>query len=429
MYVSENTPPKRGAEAERRNWNRRHIMTKQEYMKMLQEKLESFGQGLQEEILEDYRQHFAEGEKSGKSAEEIIEELGNIEEMIRELPEEEVPEEFAKSAMEPVNKADDAGQKVADHLENTDRNVRDTEMKRTFSYSGYYKSVVLEGKTANVYVGRSEDDSIHVEYEAKGVRSQLNYEYYQYEEDGTFYAGVKRKKGMRDESDNEDKLVKVTLFGHTIISYGNISNFSSDGQLIKLTVKVPTSVPKLNVKVGSGNVFVSGLEVESFEGSSGSGNVKLEQFVADRMKAHTGSGNISADHVEFISGNLETGSGNVNGDMIKGRDLRCGTGSGNIRLDAAVAEYQLGTGSGNIKVKAVGATERASLGTGSGGVKIELEGIKGMAATVRSGSGSIRLGWNGEEDRKVKNGTYAYGDSSCKINVTTGSGSIKVFGK
>ncbi len=391
MYVSENTPPKRGAEAERRNWNRRHIMTKQEYMKMLQEKLESFGQGLQEEILEDYRQHFAEGEKSGKSAEEIIEELGNIEEMIRELPEEEVPEEFAKSAMEPVNKADDAGQKVADHLENTDRNVRDTEMKRTFSYSGYYKSVVLEGKTANVYVGRSEDDSIHVEYEAKGVRSQLNYEYYQYEEDGTFYAGVKRKKGMRDESDNEDKLVKVTLFGHTIISYGNISNFSSDGQLIKLTVKVPTSVPKLNVKVGSGNVFVSGLEVESFEGSSGSGNVKLEQFVADRMKAHTGSGN--------------------------------------IRLDAAVAEYQLGTGSGNIKVKAVGATERASLGTGSGGVKIELEGIKGMAATVRSGSGSIRLGWNGEEDRKVKNGTYAYGDSSCKINVTTGSGSIKVFGK
>ena len=366
-------------------------MTKQEYMKMLQEKLESFGQGLQEEILEDYRQHFAEGEKSGKSAEEIIEELGNIEEMIRELPEEEVPEEFAKSAMEPVNKADDAGQKVADHLENTDRNVRDTEMKRTFSYSGYYKSVVLEGKTANVYVGRSEDDSIHVEYEAKGVRSQLNYEYYQYEEDGTFYAGVKRKKGMRDESDNEDKLVKVTLFGHTIISYGNISNFSSDGQLIKLTVKVPTSVPKLNVKVGSGNVFVSGLEVESFEGSSGSGNVKLEQFVADRMKAHTGSGN--------------------------------------IRLDAAVAEYQLGTGSGNIKVKAVGATERASLGTGSGGVKIELEGIKGMAATVRSGSGSIRLGWNGEEDRKVKNGTYAYGDSSCKINVTTGSGSIKVFGK
>ena len=48
-------------------------MTKQEYMQNLQEKLERFGQELQEEILEDYRQHFAEGENEGKSQEEIIE--------------------------------------------------------------------------------------------------------------------------------------------------------------------------------------------------------------------------------------------------------------------------------------------------------------------------------------------------------------------
>ena len=41
-------------------------MTKLEYMKKLQEKLEKFGKELQEEILEDYRQHFAEGENEGK---------------------------------------------------------------------------------------------------------------------------------------------------------------------------------------------------------------------------------------------------------------------------------------------------------------------------------------------------------------------------
>ena len=34
-------------------------MTKAEYMKKLQEKLEQFNQGLQEEILEDYEQHFS----------------------------------------------------------------------------------------------------------------------------------------------------------------------------------------------------------------------------------------------------------------------------------------------------------------------------------------------------------------------------------
>ena len=57
------------------------VMNKQEYMKKLQERLENFGKELQEEIMEDYRQHFAEGENEGKSEEEIIEELGNIEEM------------------------------------------------------------------------------------------------------------------------------------------------------------------------------------------------------------------------------------------------------------------------------------------------------------------------------------------------------------
>ena len=38
------------------------VMNKQEYMKKLQERLENFGKELQEEIMEDYRQHFAEGE-------------------------------------------------------------------------------------------------------------------------------------------------------------------------------------------------------------------------------------------------------------------------------------------------------------------------------------------------------------------------------
>ena len=396
-------------------------MTKLEYMTKLQEKLEKFGKELQEEILEDYRQHFVEGESEGRSEEEIIEELGNIEEMIRELSEEDLPEGFTQldAGKEPDREKDvEAGQ-----------DVRNTDLKKSFSYSAYYKGIVLDGKVANVIVNRSEDDKIHVDYEAKGISNQLNYEFFQHEEDGIFYAGVKRRKGGRDEGDGGEKLVKVTLFGRTIISYGNIGGFGGDGQNITLTVRIPKGVPRLTVKVGSGNINVSRLELEAFEGISGSGNVVLDEMVADRMKAHCGSGNIKVSHTEFISGSLDTGSGNVKAEMIKGRDLKCGTGSGNIRLDAAVAEYQLGTGSGNIKVKAVGATERASLGTGSGGVKIELEGIKGMAATVRSGSGSIRLGWNGEEDRKVKNGTYAYGDSSCKINVTTGSGSIKVFGK
>lgn len=404
-------------------------MTKQEYMASLQEKLERFGRELQEEILEDYRQHFTEGENEGKSDEEIIEELGNIEEMIRELSEDDLPKEFTQRAMEQGKLCESAGQEVSRAGEAADREPKDTDLKRTFSYSGFYKAMVLEGKVANVRVERSEDDQIHVEYEAKGVSSQMNYEYYQYEEDGVFYAGVKRRKGARDEGDNEEKMVKVTLFGRTIISYGNVGSFSVGGQNITLTVRVPRSVPKLTAKVASGNVDISGIELESLEAHSASGNVGVEQVVADRLKAHTASGNVKVEHTEFISGNFDTGSGNVKAQMVKGRDLHCGTGSGNIVMDCAVAEYQLSAGSGNIEVKAVGASERVDMSTGSGRIKLYLEGIQGMEATVRSGSGKVQIGWGEEEEQTVKNGTYVYGNSSCKVRANTGSGRIKILGR
>ncbi len=399
-------------------------MTKQEYMALLQGRLESFGKGLQEEILEDYRQHFAEGEKQGKTEAEIIEELGNIEEMIRELSEEDLSGEFVRGNMP---QGDAAGQELQETASGEDSDSGKTWTRRSFAYSGYYKSVVLEGKSANVEVSRSEDDRIHVEYEANGVSSQLNYEYYQYEEDGTFYAGVKRRKGAKD--DDEEKMVKVTLFGRTIISYGSVGSFSSGATNIRLTVKIPKGMPKLSAKVGSGEVDISGLELESLEGTSGSGNVKISEVVADRMKAHTGSGNIVTGHVEFISGCFETGSGNVKAEGVKGRDMRCGTGSGNIKADAAVAEYHLSTGSGNIKIRAVGAAERIDMSTGSGGIKLELADAKGMQATVRSGSGSVHIDWAGEEHQRVKNGTYAYGNSACKVRAETGSGSVKISGR
>lgn len=402
-------------------------MTKQEYMKKLQEKLERFSQELQEEILEDYRQHFAEGENEGKSENEIIEELGNIEEMIRELSEDELPEEFTKRGLEPGAATDVSGQEPAQAAEENSQEPKNTELKSSFSYSGFYKEIVLDGKMADVHVERSDDDLIHVDYEAKGGSSQLSYEYYQYEEDGTFYAGVRRKKGIRDDGSSEEKMVKVTLFGRTIISYGNIGSFCN-GQSIVLTVKVPKNVAKLSAKTASGNVHVSGLELEFLEGNAGSGNVIMEELVVDRLKGHAGSGNVMVSHTEFISGALEAGSGNVKAEQIKGRDLRCGAGSGNVKVDAMAAEYHLSAGSGNIKLNAVGGSESVDMSAGSGTIKVELRDIKGMEATVRSGSGSIRIGWDNEEEQKVKNGTYAYGNSACKVRASTGSGSIKIYG-
>ena len=67
-------------------------MTKSEYMKMLEIQLGKFSESVRQEILEDYENHFAEAMSQGKTEEEIIEELGDIQDMIDEIPDEDLSE-------------------------------------------------------------------------------------------------------------------------------------------------------------------------------------------------------------------------------------------------------------------------------------------------------------------------------------------------
>ena len=60
-------------------------MTKREYMQQLRRALEGYEQGFLQEILESYGEHFEAGLKSGRSEEEICRELGDIEELLREM--------------------------------------------------------------------------------------------------------------------------------------------------------------------------------------------------------------------------------------------------------------------------------------------------------------------------------------------------------
>ena len=98
-------------------------MTKSEYMQALQKKMEKFNRELQTEIVEDYEQHFAEGLAAGRTEDEIIEELGNIEDMISELPEKDIKQEIS------VPQGADTG--------------KDT-------YAASYNAVVIDGLVADV---------------------------------------------------------------------------------------------------------------------------------------------------------------------------------------------------------------------------------------------------------------------------------------
>ena len=395
-------------------------MKKMEYLEKLREKLETFGKELQEEILEDYREHFAEGEKQGKSEEEIIDELGNIEEMIQEMIQ-DLPESDAEGVS------------------------WEEQPEKSFTYSEAFREVVLKGGVAKVMVSQSEDDQLHVNYENNGsVSSQLKYEFCQRQENGIYYAEVKRRENVEDSKEDGDELIKLKLFGRTIISYGNASNFGKENHSIVLTVKLPKGMPKLNTTVSSGDIHVSKLHLEEYSATSASGDINVSEAEIGHMEIHTASGDVNVNDGTLHKGKFTTASGNINvaNSQISAGSLTTASGnisvkegstgvvkyataSGNIMLNTSGESYECGTASGNIKIKSVGTPQKASMNTASGNVQFNLENATGVEATVKTMSGNAKVAWKDETRITAKKGTFRYGDGACKVMIKSVSGNIK----
>ena len=200
-------------------------MTRLEYMAALREKLESFNFSLQQEILDDYEQHFAEGLSAGKSEEEIIEELGDIDDMIQEFSEEE---------------------------RRQDLQVLEAFSQKSESYDCGYQGIEIDGLIANVELEKSPDGKLTVDYQNNGSEEmQKRYRFYQYEENNIFHVGV---KDMGEEEGGK----KINIFGINIFS--GISTGVMNGA-IRLTIRIPEGFPKVSVQTVSGDLKVSEIHV------------------------------------------------------------------------------------------------------------------------------------------------------------------------
>lgn len=63
-------------------------MTRAEYMEELAQALKAYDEDFALDIIGDYRRHFDEAAADGRSEESVCEELGSVEDFIRDIPEE-----------------------------------------------------------------------------------------------------------------------------------------------------------------------------------------------------------------------------------------------------------------------------------------------------------------------------------------------------
>lgn len=418
-------------------------MTKSEYMQALQEKLHRYNGALQKEILEDYEQHFAEGLAEGRSEEEIIAELGDIEDMLQEFSEEDLKQEI--EAVE-------------------------AQSNQNGSYDALYREVVIDGLLAEVEISASADDQLRVNYINEGNEAQkLRYYFYQYEEDGVFYAGVKERRGVGDGSRGIKGI--WDLFSHS----------SWTGSNIQLSVEIPARIPVVRLRTASGDLTVRGLRNQEIEAQCTSGDLRLEELRCEQLSGMTQSGDLEAEEIQAgsklklnttsgdmevekvsapavslqstsgdlrtesvqtdslqiqtASGDLEldgvvseqirlqSASGDIEGREIRGGSLRVGTGSGDAELDADVENCAVKTGSGSISLEGVRRLQKVQLYSGSGDICLDLEKVQGATIVTRTASGDMVIRGYEASGRSYN---CSYGSGACQVEITTASGDIEV---
>lgn len=398
-------------------------MTKNEYMKMLEIQLGKFSQSTRQEILEDYENHFAEAISQGKSEEEIINELGDIQDMIDEIPDEDLSQENT-----PENS-------MYDGAEASSAAGEDSSGRRVISDCiDTYRKIVADCKATDVLVRTSADDKLYVQYENynNSAKTDNSADFYQYEKDGVFYVGMKK---------NETAARNVTIgFLGFHMDIPNVRTYDSG----KMIIDIPAGFKELEIVTGSGDaelsdvtgetlsvrtasgdIDMSRVKYQNINVSATSGDIELKDIAAEIFEIGATSGDAELENISAKILKLSTSSGDVEARNIVAEQTEVRTSSGDSEFSGKVAKYFGRSGSGDQEIEIEGKLSEGEFITGSGDIELKIEDNTGAEIIASTGSGDVdvRTRLNVES---CLNG-YVVGDGSAKISIKTGSGDADIL--
>lgn len=419
-------------------------MKREEYMNQLRERLEKFGQELQKEILDDYSQHFAEGQAAGRTDEEIIQELGDIEDMIRELRAVEAEAKAERMEEETGGQALAEGEEKlpAETAEAAAFGEESTQSPNGGVYFGNFSGAVLKTGVADIVLTQSEDEAVHVDYQNNGSpEDQQKYEYYQYEKDGIFYAGIRKNKAYGDGKQRSFSIGPTTISFRT-----DFFNFGERNSKLALFVKLPKKMPEVKLETSSGDVKVKELALERVKCSTASGDVTVRKAVLKKLETMSSSGDLTIAEDTVEKGKFVTASGDIlvkestmismesnsaSGDVtVEGsavEELKSRAASGDLNIqDSQSRLLDLQSASGDMEVSMEKAVEQVKANTASGDVRLSFRETAGAEVRMDSRSGDLKLSFKGNKMEINRGETYRIGDCSCRVSASTSSGDVSV---
>lgn len=389
-------------------------MSRDEYLSQIRTALCEAGvdQGIIDEVIGDYEEHFRMGIKYNKSEEEICAELGSVEEIVAEI-----------GAMGTTNQKakEDTKDAVTDNANTFAVANKEHEQKNESSSHTPFTRVQVDGICADIVL--KSGDIFKVDYINNGSeKDKLAYQFYHYQEGDTFFVGVK---------ENFSKMLFRVLRSVDLL----------------LIVQIPSHVEEISVKVASGDCKIEGLKLQRLAMNSASGDISMRQTVCTEANLHSSSGDLSIENSTIDTLYAKSSSGDVQVMYTNSKFAKCNSSSGDIeitestvdRLEAQSAsgdvksyalskEYFLKSISGDVTVRMQKDAE-ATYETISGDIAIRLNNNQnGYVLNASTVSGDVNIGYTGMYQSDCKSGHYTFGNQGSKIYAKTVSGDIDLKG-
>ena len=358
-------------------------MTKDEFIRILNNALADMDAGRREDLLNDIRTHFTDAQALGFREEEIAQRLGNPEELAAQILEGE--KESGAAGAEKEENREDRNSDAADSLDSLVRGVTDQASRLVDRISK-----AVSGLGIDFLFGRAREEeplqtfTRSFEGMAESVEVRLG------KPNLEIRAG--EKITVQAEGLPEDELTLACENG--VLRVIQKPNPTVSRREQHITVTLPEAPVSAQISSGSGNQDIRLPALKSLNANSGSGDISVEADTAADFTANTGSGDILLCVKELAgSCRMRSGSGDCTLKTEKAGSIVVNTASGDQEITCGEAEgsVSLASSSGDITLRA-SAGEEITVSTASGDIEMKCENTRVISATASSGDISLRGG-------------------------------------
>lgn len=361
-------------------------MRSEEYLCAVKEALEGYDDEVVRELLASLNEHFEQGLLQGRSEEELCDELGPVEDLVKEL-DDAVPVKNAQETKEQSeahgawsgteHKAQEPAQTALVRRENQDCHP----VSKIHAELGFADVKLFHTSEALPFIrlqkGSDEPEQFRLEECFKG---------------DTYEVKLVKKEG--ESSAQKRSVLEKILEG---LSGGVIS--ITIGIHLALELYIPVGIKEVYVKQSSGDIAGSGLNVPQLRLVTTSGDIALSQVRADKLEATSTSGDVDLQDLFGSTVSAASMSGDMSLEDVKAADLGVNSTSGDLDLRECIADAELlvNTTSGDIEMEnAMG--RRLKLNTVSGDATLEIRCPEAVLGTT---SGDLELTFLQDVDAKI----------------------------